>query len=251
MRGVVLAGGRGTRLAPLTHATNKHLLPVGREPMIFHAVRQMAGAGIHEVLVVSGPEDLGDLTRCLGDGRALGCDLTYRVQAAPGGVAQALGLARGFAAGGRLAVLLGDNIYETPIRPYAVRFRGQSEGARIVLKSVDDPRRYGVATLEGDRIVDIVEKPAQPPSPWAVTGLYFYDETVFEIIDGLAPSARGELEISDVNAAYVRRGALQHDVHCARWVDAGTFESLHEANAILSSSNGATRVPDEADEEAA
>jgi glucose-1-phosphate thymidylyltransferase len=233
LRGVVLAGGTGSRLLPLTKQTNKHLLPVGREPMILHPVRKLIEAGVRDILIVTGPEHVGDVIALLGSGAELGCDFTYRVQAQAGGVAQALGLARPFAQGGRLVVSLGDNIFQDPLAPYAEAFRAQTSGAKILLKEVDDPSPFGVAVTDGARVLKIVEKPAQPPSRLVVTGLYFYDRDVFDIIDGLRPSARGELEITDVNNAYVARGDLTFDLLPGWWTDAGTFESLRRANDLL------------------
>lgn len=233
MRGVILAGGRGTRLHPLTKATNKHLLPVGREPMIFHAVRQMVQAGITEILVVTSTEHMGDVVRCLGGGGDLGCSLTYRVQEQPLGIAHALSLAEGFAHGDRICVMLADNIFEDSIRPIVEHYAAQSGGARVVLKEVTDPERYGVAALDEQQVVSIEEKPRAPASPYAVVGLYLYDSQVFDIIRGLKPSERGELEISAVNGEYIARRQLEYDVYPGRWMDAGTMESWFEANRLF------------------
>ena len=233
LRGVVLAGGTGSRLFPLTKVTNKHLLPVGREPMIFHPLKKLVEAGISEILVVTGVHHMGDVVGLLGSGREFGCELTYRVQDEAGGIAQALGLARRFGRSGRLAVILGDNIFQSPLTPFAEAFRRQRSGAKILVQEVSDPGRYGVAVTAGDRVTKIIEKPANPPSNLAVTGIYFYDETVFEIVDGLAPSGRGELEITDVNNAYIARGDLTFDVLPGWWTDAGTFESLRHASALV------------------
>jgi glucose-1-phosphate thymidylyltransferase len=233
LRGVVLAGGTGSRLFPLTKVTNKHLLPVGREPMIFHPVKKLIEAGIREILIVTGTDHMGDVVGLLGSGKDFGCEFTYRVQDEAGGIAQALGLARRFGRGGRLAVILGDNIFESSIAPYADAFRAQTSGAKILLQEVDDPGRYGVAVTEGDRVVKIIEKPKDPPSRLAVTGIYFYDESVYEIISELRPSKRGELEITDVNNAYIARGDLTFNVLTGWWTDAGTFESLKHANDLL------------------
>ena len=233
LRGVVLAGGTGSRLFPLTKVTNKHLLPVGRNPMIFHPVRKLVEAGIREILIVTGTEHMGDVVGLLGSGKDFGCEFTYRVQDEAGGIAQALGLARRFGRGGRLAVILGDNIFEGSIAPFAEAFRQQPTGAKVLVQEVDDPGRYGVAEIEGKRVLRIVEKPKQPVSRLAVTGIYFYDETVHEVIAGLKPSGRGELEITDVNNAYIARGDLTFDVLPGWWTDAGTFESLAHANELL------------------
>jgi len=234
LRGVVLAGGTGSRLYPLTKVTNKHLLPVGREPMIFHPVKKLVEAGIVEILIVTGTEHMGDVVGLLGSGRDFGCEFTYRVQDEAGGIAQALGLAKRFGRGGRLVVILGDNIFESSIAPFADAYRRQEAGAKILLQEVDDPGRYGVAVTEGGRVVRIVEKPKDPPTRLAVTGIYFYDEQVHDVIAGLRPSARGELEITDVNNAYIARGELTCDVLPGWWTDAGTFESLDRARDLIS-----------------
>jgi glucose-1-phosphate thymidylyltransferase len=233
LRGIVLAGGTGSRLFPLTKVTNKHLLPVGREPMIFHPVRKLVQAGVREVLIVTGTDHMGDVVGLLGSGKDFGCEFTYRVQDEAGGIAQALGLALRFGRGGRLAVILGDNIFESSIAGFADAFRRQGSGAKILVKEVPDPGRYGVAITDGPRVVGIVEKPKQPPSSLAVTGVYFYDETVFDVISRLKPSGRGELEITDVNNAYIARGDLTFDVLPGWWTDAGTFESLRHANFLM------------------
>jgi glucose-1-phosphate thymidylyltransferase len=234
LRGVVLAGGTGSRLFPLTKVTNKHLLPVGREPMIFHPVKKLVQAGIREILIVTGTDHMGDVVSLLGSGKEFGCEFTYRVQDEAGGIAQALGLARRFGRGQRLAVILGDNIFESSIAPFAQAYREQATGAKILVQEVDDPGRYGVAEIAGDRVVRIVEKPRQPVSRLAVTGIYFYDESVHDVIAKLRPSGRGELEITDVNNAYIARGDLTFDVLPGWWTDAGTFESLARANELLS-----------------
>ncbi len=233
IRGVVLAGGTGSRLLPLTRVTNKHLLPVGSEPMIFHPVRKLAEAGIRQVLVVTGLEHMGHVVGALGSGADLGCELTYRVQDEAGGIAQALGLAEDFAGGGPVAVVLGDNVFQDALRPEVLRFLEQGRGARILLKQVEDPARFGVPTLQGERIVRIDEKPAEPASSYCVTGLYLYDAGVFDVIRGLQPSARGELEITDVNNRYIEQGLLSWGELEGWWTDAGTFESLARANRLL------------------
>lgn len=233
IKGVILAGGMGTRLYPLTKATNKHLLPVGREPMIFHLIRQMRLAGIEDILVVTSTDHMGDVVRCLGSGEEFGCALSYKVQEKAGGIAHALALAENFAGGSPICVILGDNIFEYSIAPYVEGFRKQQTGARVLLKQVGDPERYGVAALDEHQVIEIEEKPAQPKSSLAVVGLYLYDDQVFDIIRGIEPSARGEYEITSVNNAYIARGQLQYDVCVGQWTDAGTFESLAEANRIL------------------
>ncbi len=232
MKGVVLAGGTGSRLFPLTKVTNKHLLPVGREPMIFHPVRKLTDAGIDEILIVTGVDHMGDVVNLLGSGKEYGCRFTYKVQDEAGGIAQALGLAENFAGGVPVCVILGDNVFEQPIGASVSAFERQRRGARVVLKRVPDPSRFGVAEVDGDRIVRIVEKPRSPRSDLAVTGIYFYDAHVFDTIRTLRPSARGELEITDVNNHYLNAGELQYDVLEGWWTDAGTFESLLRANQL-------------------
>ncbi|MXY27483.1 NTP transferase domain-containing protein [Candidatus Poribacteria bacterium] len=234
LKGVILAGGLGTRLHPLTKVTSKHLLPVGNEPMVFHSVKQLTTAGVTDILIVTNPQYVGDFVNALGSGKDFGCEFTYRVQEEAKGIAHALALAEGFANNGSIAVLLGDNIFETSIRHAADDFLAQSKGARVLLKQVPDPERYGVAVLDGnDRIVAIEEKPERPKSNYAVVGVYFYDVSVFDIIRTTEPSARGEYEITSVNNAYMQRGELAYSFVQGKWVDAGTFDSLSEAHQIL------------------
>jgi glucose-1-phosphate thymidylyltransferase len=234
MKGVILAGGTGSRLYPLTKAVNKHLLPVGNQPMICHGIAKLRDAGIEDVLVVSGRHHLGDMVRLLEDGSEFGVRLTYRAQEEAGGIAQALGLAESFADGGPIVVLLGDNIFADGLSGYVERFLQQgAKGAKLLLKEVPDPERYGVAELSGPFIVSIEEKPAKPKSAFAVTGIYMYDNKVFDIIRTIRPSARGELEITDVNNAYIDLGQLSYDVLEGWWTDAGTHESLALANDLV------------------
>jgi glucose-1-phosphate thymidylyltransferase len=239
MKGVILAGGKGTRLFPLTKATNKHLLPVGREPMIFHPIRQMVGAGITDILVVTSKEHMGEVVNCLGSGADFECTLTYKVQESAAGIADALRLAEGFAAGEKICVFLGDNVFQSSIAPHVKAFNAQAKGARVLLKKVSDPERYGVAAMDEQHILDIEEKPARPKSAFAVLGLYFFDSQVFDIIRAIKPSARGEYEITAVNNAYIARRELQYDIYEGHWTDAGTFESLMEANRLLSETQNA------------
>lgn len=233
MRGVILAGGTGSRLFPLTKVTNKHLLPVGKKPMILHPVDKLVEAGIHEILVVTGVEHMGDVVNLLGSGKDFGCRFTYKVQDEAGGIAQALSLGEHFSRGSKIAVLLGDNIFSDSLVPHVQAFAEQTGGARILLKEVTDPQRFGVAEIAGDRIVGIQEKPKQPKSSMAVTGIYFFDSSVFEVIRTLRPSARGELEITDVNNAYIERGTMTYSFLNGNWTDAGTFESLRLANELM------------------
>lgn len=234
VKGIILAGGTGSRLFPLTRVTNKHLLPVGRKPMIFHPIEKMTEAGIEDILIVTGTEHMGSVVGLLGSGRAYGCRFTYQVQDEAGGIAQALGLARNFIGNDRMCVILGDNIFEDSISSAVWEFGlSEPDTARLMLKPVDDPQRFGVATVTGERITKIVEKPAEPESNLAVIGVYMYDNTVFDIIATLKPSGRGELEISDVNQHYVEQGRVSYSVLSGWWTDAGTFESLAQANLLV------------------
>ena len=233
MKGVILAGGKGTRLMPLTKATNKHLLPVGLEPMIYHPIRQLADAGITDILVVTSTDHMGDVVRCLGSGVEFGVELTYRVQEQSGGIAEALALAEGFAAGGRICVILGDNVFQYSIKPYVDNFRGQETGARVLLKRVEDPRAYGVAALDEKHVIEIQEKPEEPASDYAVVGLYFYDAEVFGHIRKIVPSRRGELEITSVNNRYIAAGLLEYDVVHGGWTDAGKPRTYLQANEMM------------------
>jgi len=233
LKGVVLAGGTGSRLMPLTKVTNKHLLPVGRKPMIYYPIEKLRSTGIEQILIVTGVEHMGDVVSLLGSGSQFGCRFTYKVQDEAGGIAQALSLAEDFAQGGALAVILGDNIFEDDLKSYAERYLAQQAGARVLLKEVPNPERFGVAEISGNRIVGIEEKPERPKSSYAVAGIYFYDAAVFEIIRSLKPSSRGELEITDVNNAYITRGRLEYDILEGWWSDAGTFESFQRVNAMV------------------
>jgi glucose-1-phosphate thymidylyltransferase len=234
MKGVVLAGGLGTRLLPMTRVTNKHLLPVYDRPMIYYPITTLVDAGIREILIVTGGESAGDFLKLLGNGSDFGLPhLNYTYQQGHGGIAEALGLARHFADDDDIVVILGDNLFEKGIGDAVSRFEAQGAGARIFLKEVPDPHRFGVARVENDRIVEILEKPAAPPSNLAVTGIYMYDRHVFELIDGLEPSARGEMEITDVNNAYIRTGDMHYEVLEGWWTDAGTFESLYRASQLV------------------
>ncbi|MCA9242794.1 MAG: NTP transferase domain-containing protein [Phycisphaerales bacterium] len=234
MKGIVLAGGLGTRLAPLTKITNKHLLPIFDRPMIYYPLQCLVNAGIRDILLVTGGPHAGDFLRLLGNGAEFGLrDFRYAYQEGEGGIADALRLARDFAAGEKIVVVLGDNIIEKDIRAGVANFFLQSSGARIFLKDVPDPQRFGVAELNGDRLVGIEEKPAEPKSSYAVTGIYMYDPQVFAFIDGLSPSARGELEITDVNNMYIERGEMEYEILDGWWTDAGTFESLYRATRLV------------------
>lgn len=226
VKGVILAGGEATRLKPLTKVTNKHLLPVGRKPMIFYPIEKLIGAGVEEILIVTGVNHMGDIVNLLGSGKDFGCHFTYRVQDEAGGIAQALGLAENFAKDSSVAVILGDNLFEDSLKAFHDKFVDQKEGAQIILKTVHDPHRFGVAEIDGDNVLSIEEKPEHPKSNMAVTGIYFYDSTVYEIIKTLKPSGRGELEITDVNNEYIRMGKMSCAEFDGWWSDAGTFDSL-------------------------
>ena len=242
MRGVVLAGGLGSRLLPLTKVTNKHLLPIYDQPMIYYPIQALANAGIHEIMLVTGGNSAGDFLRLLGNGKDFGLKrLNYTYQEGEGGIADALQLAEHFADGESICVILGDNIIEGNIAHAADAFRKQQRGAKILLKDVKDPQRFGVPILEGDRVVKIEEKPTHPRSSYAVTGMYFYDAHVFDIIKTLKPSGRGELEITDVNNAYIADGTLTWDILEGWWTDAGTIKSLHQAN-LLVAKTGANKM---------
>lgn len=234
MKGIILAGGLGSRLRPLTLVTNKHLLPVYDRPMIYYPIQCLLNAGIKEILIVTGGEHAGDFLKLLKNGKDLGVKhLAYAYQEGEGGIADALKLAEEFSDGQKICVVLGDNIIEGNIRKAAGDFFTQRSGAKLLLKEVPDPQRFGVARLDregpGAKIVEIIEKPKSPASNLAVTGIYFYDNDVFDMCRDLKPSARGELEITDVNNAYLRRGDLTWDLLEGWWTDAGTIESLYRA----------------------
>jgi len=242
VKGVILAGGLGTRLFPLTKVTNKHLLPVYDKPMIYYPIQTLINAGIDDILIVTGGNSAGDFLKLLGNGKEFGLrHINYTYQEGEGGIAEALRLAEFFAAGDKVCVVLGDNIIEKNIRKAAEAFRKQKGGAKILLKEVPDPQRFGVAALEGDRIVSVEEKPKEPRSNYAVIGIYLYDRAVFDIIKTLKPSGRGELEITDVNNRYIKEGLMTWDLLEGWWTDAGTFESLLRAN-LLVSETGANKL---------
>ncbi len=234
MKGVILAGGLGSRLYPLTKVTNKHLLPVYDRPMIYYPIQTLVKAGVKEVMLVTGGNSAGEFLRLLGNGKKIGLDhIHYAYQDGEGGIAAALGLAEHFADGDKIVVVLGDNIIEDDIGPSVRRFQKQPQGARILLKKVPDPQRFGVAAFKGKKITGIEEKPVKPKSSYAVTGFYMYDGRVFDIVRTLKPSRRNELEITDVNNHYLRRGLLEYDMLKGYWTDAGTFESLFRASTLI------------------
>ncbi len=234
MKGIVLAGGLGTRMYPLTKITNKHLLPVYNRPMIYYPLQTLVSAGIEDILLVTGGNNAGDFLRLLGNGNEFGLKhINYTYQEGEGGIAAALSLAEFFAEKDKICVILGDNIIEKTIRKAVEAFERQKEGAKIMIKEVPDPQRFGVPVLEGDKIVKIEEKPKVPKSKYAVTGIYMYDNTVFDIVKTLKPSGRGELEITDVNNAYIERGQLTWEILDGWWTDAGTFDSLLRASQLV------------------
>ncbi len=234
MKGVILAGGLGTRMRPLTNVTNKHLLPVYDRPMIFFPLQTLVDAGIRDILIVTGGNSSGDFLRLIGNGSVFGLKhVNYTYQKGEGGIAEALGLAEHFAGGDKVAVVLGDNIFQENIAPTVRAFERQREGARILIKKVPDPERFGVASLQGGRVTRIDEKPRRPKSDTIVTGLYLYDPQVFKIIKTLKPSGRGELEITDVNNRYIEQGQMTYSVLKGFWSDCGTFDSLLRASQLI------------------
>lgn len=239
MKGIILAGGTGTRLLPLTRITNKHLLPIYNKPMIYYPLETLVSAGVREILIVTGGNNPGDFLKLLRNGKEFGLkEMHYAYQEGSGGIAEALGLAEDFADGGKIAVILGDNIFEDNIEQYVEDFRNQERGAKIFLKKVSDPERFGVADVKDNRVINIEEKPKKPESNLVVTGLYFYDSQVFDVIKSLKPSERGELEITDVNNFYINQGSATYEILKGFWSDAGTFESLfHSAEFIKKEKN--------------
>lgn len=229
MKGIILAGGNGRRLEPITTVTNKHLLAVYDKPMIYYPLQTLLNAGINEILIVSGKEHAGGFLRLLGSGKSFNCKIQYEVQEEAGGIAQALALAESFVGGDNCTVILGDNFFEDDFAEFVKAFDG---GARIFLKQVEDAGRFGVATLDGDKVVEIEEKPKSPKTNLAVTGLYIYDREIFNIIRTQKPSARGEMEITDVNNVYIKKGLMKAHNVTGEWTDAGTFESLFRANVL-------------------
>lgn len=244
MKGVVLAGGLGTRLYPLTKITNKHLLPVYDKPMVTYPITSLVNAGIKDILVVTGGNSPGDFLRLLGNGREYGVEkINYAYQEGEGGIADALSLAENHAAGDPVCVVLGDNIIENNFIAAVQAYRSQGSGAKILLKKVENPSRFGVPVIDGDRVVRIIEKPDDPPSPYAVIGIYLYDSQVFDFIKTLSPSERGELEITDVNNLYIEQGAMTWNELDGWWTDAGTFDSLLRASNLVAA-GGANKVSD-------
>jgi glucose-1-phosphate thymidylyltransferase len=243
MKGVILAGGLGTRLAPLTKITNKHLLPIYDKPMIYYPIQTLVNAGIEDIMIVTGGNNAGDFLRLLGNGHEFGLKwLRYAYQEGEGGIAEALGLAEHFAEGEKILVMLGDNVIEKNIVDPVRNFAGQEKGAKIMLKEVDNPQDYGVAVVAGDRVIKVVEKPRVPPSSYAVIGIYLYDSQVFDFIRRLKPSNRGELEITDVNNLYIEAGTMTYDFLDGWWADAGSsLDALWRINQLVAA-GGANKV---------
>lgn len=234
MKGIILAGGLGKRLHPLTRVSNKHLLPVYNKPMVYFPIQTLLDAGIKDILIVTGGRHAGEFLRLLGNGAEFGLKhINYTYQEGEGGIAEALGLAEHFANNGKIVVILGDNIIEKDIKRPVAEFKKQPKGARILLKKVEDPERFGVVEFRGKRIVSIEEKPKRPKSDYIVTGIYMYDGQVFDIIRTLKPSKRGEMEITDVNNAYLKKGELAYSTLDGWWTDSGTFDSLLNANMLV------------------
>ena len=233
MKGVILAGGKGTRLYPLTKVVNKNILPVYDKPLIYYPIFTLRDAGINNILIISGPTHAGQFLDLLGSGKELGVNLFYDIQDEPKGIAHGLAVAEDFCDNGKVALILGDNIYEENLKNAVEEFIKQEKGAKVILKQVPDPERFGVAEISGDKIVSIEEKPQKPKSNWIVTGFYLYDNQVFDIIRKLKPSARGEYEITDVNKYYLRQNTLTYYKTKGKWIDAGTFNSLLEANNFI------------------
>lgn len=234
LKGIVLAGGLGTRLHPLTRITNKHLLAVYDKPMVYYPIEALVGAGIEDIMIVTGGNNAGNFLRLLGNGSDFGLKhINYTYQEGEGGIAEALGLTEHFAEDSKVVVILGDNIFERSIKKYVDAFRAQEEGARILIKEVPDPERFGTVELKDERIVGIEEKPPNPKSNYIVTGIYMYDARVYDIVKNLKPSGRGELEITDVNNDYIEKGQMHYDILEGWWTDAGTIESLLRANNLV------------------
>jgi glucose-1-phosphate thymidylyltransferase len=246
MKGVILAGGTGSRMYPLTKVTNKHLLPVYDKPMIFYPLQTLVNAGIREIMIVSGRGHAGHFLELLGSGMEFGVQLTYEIQEMAGGIAEALGLAENWVDNDPVAVILGDNIFQDSLQSHVITFQ---KGAKIFLKEVPDAQRFGVAEIKGDRVISIEEKPKKPKSGYAVTGLYLYDSEVFSIIKTLKPSGRGELEITDVNNAYIRNGMMQYAILKGYWSDAGTFDSLMRAGTLVQKYSQRDYTDDVADDQ--
>ena len=235
MKGIILAGGTGSRLHPLTKVTNKHLLPVGNQPMIIHNIQKLVEAKITDIMIITGTEHMGDMISLLGSGTEYGCSFTFRVQDRPDGIGGALALCENFVGNESCIVILGDNIFEDNLTQHVQDFIDNGRNCQLLLKEVPDPERYGVAIFEEDQVVQIEEKPANPRSNYAITGIYMYDKEVFNIVNSLTPSKRGENEITDINNAYIERSQMYYKIMEGWWTDAGTLPSYYKANQLVSS----------------
>ena len=235
MKGIILAGGKGTRLMPLTKVVNKNILPVYNKPLIYYPILTLRDAGIKNILIISGPGHAGQFLDLLGSGKDLGANLSYDIQEDPKGIAHGLAIAEDFADNGKIAFILGDNIFGNTLKKAVDDFKKEENGAKVILKKVSDPERFGVVKFnkKGDKIAKIIEKPKNPPTNWMVTGFYLYDNRVFDIIRKLNPSARGEYEVTDINNHYVKEGTMTYEKINGKWIDAGTFDSLLEANILM------------------
>tara|TARA_R110002074_G_scaffold30671_3_gene86595 strand:+ start:6018 stop:6731 length:714 start_codon:yes stop_codon:yes gene_type:complete len=233
MKGILLCGGLGSRLHPLTKVTNKHLLPVGEKPMVLHSVEKLVQAGVRDIMIITGTEHMGDMISLLGSGAEYECEFTFRVQDKPDGIGGALALCENFVGGDNCVVILGDNIFYSSLEQDVKDFNLKQKNCQLFLKEVPDPQRYGVADFEGDRVIGIEEKPSKPKSNFAITGIYMYDNKVFEILRNLKPSARGEYEITDVNNVYIERESMSFAILDGWWTDAGTHPSYYKANKLV------------------
>ena len=235
MKGIILAGGTGSRLHPLTKVTNKHLLPIGNQPMIIHNVKKLVEANVTDIMIITGTEHMGDMISLLGCGTEYGCNFTFRVQDEPNGMGGALSLCRDFVGSDTCIVILGDNIFEDSLVEHIRDFAQDARECQLLLKKVTDPERYGVAIFDGDRVTQIEEKPRFPKSEYPITGIYMYNSKVFNIIDTLVPSARGEYEITDINNAYIENNQMFYKIMNGWWTDAGTLKSYYKANRLVAS----------------
>jgi len=238
MKGIIIAGGKGTRMLPVTRVVNKSLLPVYDKPLIYYPILKLKEAGVTNILLISGRENAGQFLDLMGSGKELGINLAYDVQEEPGGIAQALSIGEDFADNEKIIAILGDNVFEHSLKEAVENFEKQEKGAKIFLKKVHDPERFGVPEIDGEKIINIIEKPKNPPTDYAVTGIYMYDSKVWDIIKTLNPSDRGELEITDVNNQYIKENSMTYEILNGEWIDAGTFEALLKANILIAKKQG-------------
>ncbi|MFC1613016.1 sugar phosphate nucleotidyltransferase [Patescibacteria group bacterium] len=238
MKGIIIAGGKGTRLLPLTRVVNKSLLPIYDKPLIYYPIFKLKEAGITNILIIGGREKAGQFLDLMGSGKELGINLSYDVQEEPGGIAQALSIGEDFADNEKIIAILGDNVFEHNLIQAVENFEKQEKGAKVFLKEVTDPQRFGVPEIDGEKIINIIEKPKNPPTNYAVTGIYMYDSQVWELIKNLKPSDRGELEITDLNNEYIKQNNMSYEILKGEWIDAGTFEALLKANILIAKRKG-------------